>query len=173
MAVVGTVGEMTAADHSARATTLHFTVVDPQSDDAIASMTAYFDELDRRFPEGFDPDDTLVADAAKLRQPDGVFLLARCDNLVVSCGGVQQLEPGIGEIKRMWVSDDWRGLGIGRRMLDELESQSRTLGHHTVRLDTNTVLTEAITMYVSAGYRPIERYNSNRFAEHFFEKSLP
>lgn len=160
------------ADRLLRAATVRFDTVDPQSPEAIASMTAYFDELDRLFPEGFDPGDTLVADAPELRSPEGLFLLATSDGTTVACGGLRQLDPGIGEIKRMWVSDDWRGLGLGRRMLTELEDRSRAAGHHTVRLDTNSVLTEAITMYETAGYHSIERYNDNPFAKHWFEKSL-
>jgi GNAT superfamily N-acetyltransferase len=149
-----------------------FDIADPQSDATIAAMTAYFDELDQRFPTGFDLGDTLVADAPKFRRPRGVFLTGAIHSEVVACGGVTKLDDGVGEIKRMWVAPDLRGLGLGRRMLSELEDQCRTLGHHTVRTDTNSVLTEAITMYERAGYHSIERYNDNPFAKHWFEKSL-
>jgi GNAT superfamily N-acetyltransferase len=155
-----------------RAASIRFAVVDPQSEVALSSMTAYFDELDQRFPTGFDPGDTLVVDAPNFRRPYGVFVAAMLDDEVAACGGVQMLEAGIGEIKRMWVASDWRGLGLGRKMLAELEAQCVELGHHTVRLDTNSELTEAITMYESAGYLPIERYNDNPFAKRWFEKSL-
>jgi GNAT superfamily N-acetyltransferase len=155
-----------------RAASIRFAVVDPQSEVALSSMTAYFDELDQRFPTGFDPGDTRVVDAPNFRRPYGVFVAATLDDEVAACGGVQTLEAGIGEIKRMWVARDWRGLGIGRRMLAELEAQCLLLGNHTVRLDTNSALTEAITMYETAGYLSIERYNDNPFAKRWFEKQL-
>lgn len=147
-----------------------FEVVDPRSDDAAAAMTAYFDELASRFPGGFDPGDTLVADAHQLEAPSGVFVLARSGGQVVGCGGVQTIGAGIGEIKRMWVSADVRGRGLGRRLLADLEDRSRRLGHHMVRLDTNSNLPEAVAMYRRAGYSEIERYNDNPYPDHFFEK---
>lgn len=160
------------AERRLRAASLRFDIVDPQSDAAIASMQAYFDELDRRFTGGFDPGDTLDADAPKFRAPDGAFVVAWSDSEAVACGGVQTLGDGVGEIKRMWVATPWRGLGVGRTMLDDLEERCRTLGHHTVRLDTNSALTEAIVMYEMARYRSIDRYNDNPFAKRWFEKSL-
>ncbi len=72
----------------------------------------------------------------------------------------------------MWVHDDWRGAGLGSRLLRHLEDQARALGHDIVRLDTNAALTEAISMYQRAGYRAIGRYNDNPWATHFFEKRL-
>ncbi len=155
-----------------------FVVVDPASEAAIAAMTAYFDELDARFPTGFDPGDTLVADADTMRPPAGVFVLAidaplgSTGGSTGGCGAVLTIGDGIGEIKRMWVAPAARGQGLGRRLLADLEARSRALGHHTVRLDTNSVLAEAIATYESAGYRPIARYNDNPFAERWFEKPL-
>ena len=90
----------------------------------------------------------------------------------VACGGVRDLGDGVGEIKRMWVHDGWRGAGLGARLLRRLEEVSAEMGHRTVRLDTNGTLTEAIAMYERAGYRAIERYNDNPYAQAFFEKRL-
>ncbi|HTC68615.1 MAG TPA: GNAT family N-acetyltransferase, partial [Acidothermaceae bacterium] len=73
---------------------------------------------------------------------------------------------------RMWVDEDWRGLGLGSRMLNTLEQRARELRHRIVRLDTNATLTEAIALYERAGYRAIGRYNDNPHAERWFEKPL-
>jgi len=149
-------------------------VVDPQCEDALRAMGEYFAELDRRFRSGFDPGDTLVADADELREPSGVFLLARLarDGTVVGCGGLWQLAPGIGEIKRMWVASEARGKGVGGLLLRSLEDHARRRHFNTVRLDTNGELTTAIAMYRKRGYRKVEAYNDNPFAEHWFEKTL-
>jgi ribosomal protein S18 acetylase RimI-like enzyme len=72
----------------------------------------------------------------------------------------------------MWVHPGWRGAGLGSRLLRHLEQVTRELGRHTVRLDTNGTLVEAIAMYERAGYRHIERYNDNPYAQAWFEKSL-
>jgi GNAT superfamily N-acetyltransferase len=99
-------------------------------------------------------------------------VVAVSDGDPVACGGLQTIAAGVGELKRMWVHDDWRGAGLGTRLLRHLEDRSRKLGHGTVRLDTNAALTEAITMYHRAGYRAIPRYNDNPWATNFFEKIL-
>ncbi len=153
-------------------------MVDPQAEAALWAMGRYFAELDERFPTGFDPGDTLEVDAPGFRPPAGVFLVGRAvgaalsSDLAVACGAVQLLDDGAAEIKRMWVSADWRGHGLGKRMLGELESHADRLGNGVIRLDTNSVLTTAIGMYQRAGYREIPRYNDNPFAKHWFEKTL-
>lgn len=149
-----------------------FQVVDPRSPEAVTAMSSYFAELDRRFPEGFDPGDALAAGAELLSPPGGAFVVGRIGDEVVACGGVQRLGDDVGEIKRMWVAPDARGRGLGARLLAELEVRSRALGHHRVRLDTSRALPEAIAMYRRAGYTEIDRYNDNPYAHHFFEKPL-
>ena len=104
--------------------------------------------------------------------PDLVYLVARLGGEPVACGGVQRLPDGAAEVKRMWVHDDWRGAGLGARMLRRLEDDAREAGYDVVRLDTNSALTEAIALYERAGYHHIERYNDNPYARAWFEKGL-
>lgn len=146
--------------------------VDPADADAIRAVAAYVAELDRRFPGGFRPGAALAKDAESLRPPGGMFVLARVDGQVVACGGVQRLDDDTGEIKRMWVADGRRGAGLGRLMLARLEAETRRLGYRRVRLDTNGTLSEAIAMYERSGYRSVERYNDNPYAQRWFEKDL-
>lgn len=154
---------------AARAT---FEVTDPRSDDARHAMTCYFDELDRRFPGGFDPGDALDAGADALTVPAGRFVVVRSDGAVVGCGGVQVLADGAAEIKRMWIGDAVRGLGLGARLLRTLEEHALALGCDEVRLDTNGVLTDAVALYRRAGYHRIPRYNANPYPDLFFSKDL-
>ncbi len=156
-----------------------FDSVDPGSPAALTAVSAYFAELDQRFPDGFDAGDQGAKDADLLSPPNGVFVVAlasggESDGERVGCGGVQTIVADIayGEIKRMWVHPDWRGAGLGSRLLRHLESLAAGLGHRTVRLDTNDTLVEAVAMYRRAGYTEIERYNDNPYARHWFEKSL-
>lgn len=166
------VDALRTADRLLRSATVGFEVVDPRSNEALAAMTAYFAELEMRFPTGFDPGDTLVADAPAMRPPTGAFVIARSDTDVVACGGIQRHDARHAEIKRMWVHGDWRGAGLGGRMLAALEAQVAALGYPTVVLDTNAALTEAIAMYERSGYRSIERYNDNPYAHRWFAKDL-
>jgi DNA-binding MarR family transcriptional regulator/GNAT superfamily N-acetyltransferase len=138
---------------------------DATSADARWCLGHYFAELRERFEESFDPERTLPAD-------DSVFLVARLSGQPAGCGALKTLRPGAGEILRMWVDHAHRGLGIGARMLDALEAESRALGHEAVRLYTNRALTEAKAMYRSRGYVEIPRYNEDPYANHWFEKRL-
>ncbi|MCW2794564.1 helix-turn-helix domain-containing GNAT family N-acetyltransferase [Nocardioides sp.] len=163
---------LATADLLVRAATVQLDLVDPTDAMARVAVGHYFAELDRRFTDGFDPGPATASDSQALREPEGCFVVATSDGEPVACGGVQTIGPGIGEIKRMWVHEDWRGAGLGSRMLRRLEQESHDRGLLVVRLDTNSALTEAIEMYERAGYVPIERYNDNPYARHWFEKTL-
>lgn len=176
---------LSEADLLVRAATVSFEPVDPASPVARDVVGRYFAEIGRRF--GFDAAGETEKDTKLLVPPTGVFVVAVSDGEPVACGGLQTLDAladgrladgplpgglGVGELKRMWVHDDWRGAGLGSRLLRHLEDQARALGHGAVRLDTNAALAEAISMYQRAGYRAIARYNDNPWATHFFEKRL-
>jgi ribosomal protein S18 acetylase RimI-like enzyme len=148
-----------------------FAIVDPAAPEARAAFDRYFAYLDAVFDSGFDPGD-VERDLASYRAPDGAFVLATIEHVTVACGAAQTIGPGIGEIKRMWVHEAWRGAGLGRRMVAELERIIGEMGHHTVRLDTNRTLTPAIGLYEGLGYHAIDRYNDNPYAHHWFEKRL-
>jgi ribosomal protein S18 acetylase RimI-like enzyme len=132
----------------------------------------YFAELDRLFESGFDPTASLAADDEELIPPRGAFLVASMDGETVACGAVKSVGPGIGSLKRMWVADAVRGLGIGRRMLDALENQALELGLTTLRLETNRALTAAIRLYRSTGFREVAAFNADPYAHHWFEKRI-
>jgi DNA-binding MarR family transcriptional regulator/ribosomal protein S18 acetylase RimI-like enzyme len=163
---------LATAELLVRAATVDLSPVDPGSAEAREAIAAYFTEIDRRFDFGFDAGDLMADDARTLRGPGALFLLARTEGRAVACGGLRDLGEGLAEVKRMWVSDGWRGAGLGGRLLRELEERARGLGHRTLRLDTNGALVEAIAMYDRAGYHRIGRYNDNPYAQAWFEKDL-
>lgn len=140
------------------------------SDDARLCVEAYYRELDSRFEQGFDPGSGGYAGAAATHE--GRFMIARLDGRPVGCGALRALDGDTGEIKRMWIAPEVRGLGLSRRLLDRLEAHARSMGMARVRLDTNRTLTEARALYLRSGYCEIERYNDNSYADFFFEKDL-
>ena len=146
--------------------------VDPASPAARWCVGQYFDELNRRFESGFDPGASLPADDRDLVPPRGAFLVASVDGEPVASGAVKLVSPGVGSLKRMWVAETVRGLGIGRRMLEALETQARELGMTSLQLETNQTLQEAVRLYRSAGFREVARFSADPYAHHWFEKSL-
>src|ERR671914_508862 len=104
--------------------------------------------------------------------PAGIFLVAYLRSEPVGCGAAKHHPGAPSEIKRMWVADTVRGLGLGRRLLAELEAGAARSGAPAVRLETNGALVEAIALYRSAGYREVPAFNDEPFAHHWFEKRL-
>ena len=147
-------------------------VEDPAGLDARWCVEQYFAELDRRFDEGFDPALSISADARELTPPAGMLLVARLREQPVGSGAVKLGPDGSGELKRMWVAPEARGLGLGHRLLRELEHRAAEAGAAVLRLETNSSLTEAIALYRRSGYREVEPFNDEPYAQHWFEKRL-
>ena len=166
------VAAMAEVHHLLRAAGVVIERVDPASPAARWCVAQYFAELDRRFPGGFDPGASLPADDRDLVPPRGAFLVASIDGETVAGGCVKKTAPRVGSLKRMWVADSARGLGIGRHLLEAAEDEARALGITTLRLETNRTLKEAIALYSSAGYRPVAAFNADPYATHWFEKRL-
>jgi GNAT superfamily N-acetyltransferase len=98
--------------------------------------------------------------------------VAYLDDAPAACGALVRHDDVTAEIKRMWVHPDARGRGVAKQLLAHLESTASRLGYQRVVLDTNAVLTEAITMYQRNGYTATTRYNDNPYAMLWFEKAI-
>lgn len=157
--------------HGMTATDLEFVTVDPQAVDAIACLRAYYAELNRRFPQGFDVALSSDPDADSMRPPRGAFILARQGARMVACGGLKG-HGTWGEVKRVWVADEMRGQGLARRLMTRIEDEARSLGMGVLRLDTNTALPEAVAMYRRFGWTEIPRFNDDPYPDVFFERHL-
>ena len=160
------VAAMAEVERLLRAASVEIAVAAGDSDDARWCLAQYFTELNQRFNEGFDPATGASAEAS------GQFVVARIDGEAIGCGALRQLEAGVGEVKRVWVSASARGHGVAGRIMQKLEAIAREFGFHTLRLDTNRALTEAHALYRKLGYHEIARYNDNPYAHHWFEKVL-
>jgi ribosomal protein S18 acetylase RimI-like enzyme len=152
------------------------TRVDPREDARVApALRAYLTEVQQACGINGAALDAAVADVADYVAPTGAFLVASTaggDGPVLGCAAVRTLQPGIGELKRMWVDPSQRGRGLGGQLLRAIEDEARRLGLGTVRLDTNASLQAALALYRRSGYRPIDRYNANVDATHFLAKDL-
>ena len=147
-------------------------IVDPEHPDAKRCLRAYVAELNRRSDIPFDPHNGSTAEPHEVRAPAGAFLVAYLNGEAIGCGAVKHRRGGPSDIKRMWVAESARGLGIGRRLLRELEQLARAGGAPVAQLETNGTLVEAITMYRSAGYAEVPAFNEEPFADHWFAKPL-
>jgi DNA-binding MarR family transcriptional regulator/GNAT superfamily N-acetyltransferase len=154
------------------ASAVQIAVRDPDHPQARGCIAAYFAELAERFEEGFEAAQTRAVPADDMRAPAGEFLVATLHSEPVGCGGLKLHGREPAEIKRMWVSPTVRGLGVGRRLLTELESRAAAHRAPAVVLETNRSLTEAIGMYRAAGYREVPAFNDEAYAHHWFRKDF-
>lgn len=163
---------MAEVDRLLTAGTVTLDVVDPDHPDARECLLAYYRELGERFDTGFDPARSLLPDAGELRDPRGLFLVARLHGEPVGCAGLKLPADAPAEIKRMWVAPDARGLGLARRLLGELERRALRGGRDVVRLDTNKALEAAVGLYRAYGFQEVPAFNDEPYADHWFEKRL-
>jgi ribosomal protein S18 acetylase RimI-like enzyme len=93
--------------------------------------------------------------------PDGCLLLALYDGKPAGCVAVRKLEEKICEMKRLYVSQEFQGLGIGVSLAKEIIIEANNLGYAKMRLDTLAKMTSAQKLYHSLGFREIEPYRYN------------
>src|SRR3954470_5250740 len=166
------VAAMAEVERLLTASLVEITAVDPAHPDAQSCLRQYTSELEKRFEGGFDTGLSISAELDELRPPAGLFLIASLAAKPVGCGALKFHGTDPTELKRMWVAESARGLGIGSRLLYELERQAAAAGAREIRLETNKNLTEAINLYRSAGYREVPPFNDEPYAHHWFEKHL-
>ena len=163
---------LTEAERLLKASAVVIAPEDSMTADARWCIERYFADLNDRFETGFDAGNSIPAAPEELAPPRGALLIARLHGRPVGCGALKLHGDAPCEIKRMWVAPEVRGLGIGRRLLAELEALARLGGARVARLETNGSLKEAIQLYRSSGYREVPAFNDEPYAHHWFQKDL-
>lgn len=135
---------------------------------ARALSARYHDELRARVTSAMDH----PVSPGNLVPPKGHFLVAFIEGDPIGCVGLQVLEPGVCEVKHLWVEPSARGKGTGRALLAAAEDLARRRGATRVVLDTAAALHEAIALYRSSGFVEVAAYNDNPHAQLWFEKRL-
>ena len=94
--------------------------------------------------------------------PDGRLLIAEYEAELAGCVALHKLEPGICEMKRLYLRPAFRGKGLGRRLAETILNEARSIGYQRLRLDTvERVMRDAVGLYRALGFREIAPYRAN------------
>jgi putative acetyltransferase len=143
-------------------------VTDPAAPEArrlIAELDTYLEGL-------YPPENNHLLSIEQLKQPGVTFLTAVINGRVVGCGAYVN-RGDYAEIKRMYVMPEYRGLKIGRRLLEELETKVKADGLKVLRLETGVRQPAALRLYEKAGYlrrRAFNGYRDDEYLSVFLEK---
>jgi putative acetyltransferase len=97
--------------------------------------------------------------------PDGRLLLAEYEGRLAGCVALHSWEPGVCEMKRLYLRPSFRGKGLGRVIAETVIAQARNLGYQHMRLDTiEPIMKDAVEMYRRLGFREIAPYRPNPIA---------
>ena len=143
-------------------------------DPASPAARELIERLDRLMTDLYPAHSNHLLPVEALRQPDVTFLTASVDGEVAGCGAFVNQSGEYAEIKRMFVLPEFRGLKLGRRILEELENLARTSGLELARLETGIHQPEALLLYERAGYQrrgPFGDYSEDPLSI-FMEKKL-
>jgi len=142
----------------------------PDSPDAIALIDALEAHLDPLYPaasrHGYSVQKLLAQGVA--------FFVLRDNGTPAGCGGIQLFGTDYGELKRMYVRPQFRGLGYGKLLLDHLADYARACGIALLRLETGIHQAAAIHLYESAGFErigPFGEYKDDPLSL-FYEKRI-
>ena len=132
----------------------------PSSEPRVRSGLALVDRLVAGLPGAYGP-------------PHGEVLLWYSGDSVVACGAIRELEPSVGEIRRVFVRPDYRGPEFGHPFVRALVERARRLGYERLRVDTLASMAAAIEFYQEEGFRPTEAFWPHPAAGAlFFERDL-
>jgi putative acetyltransferase len=133
-------------------------------------------ELFREYAESLGRDLSFQDFERELRELPGFYraiLLAEVEGEVVGCAAVREFEPGIAELKRLYVRPTARGRGLGRTLSIEAIARARAIGFRAIRLDTLPEMTAATALYRRLGFREIAAYRHNPIpGTRYFELEL-
>jgi N-acetylglutamate synthase-like GNAT family acetyltransferase len=97
----------------------------------------------------------------KYKPPEGEFIIAKENGNVIGCVAIKKLENKICEMKRLFVKDEYKKMGIGRTLVEKIIDESRIKNYERIRLDTLETMEDALKIYYKNGFYEIKPYYNN------------
>lgn len=151
--------------------------VDPTSSTAVRVLRQYYVDIIGRYygrpATDAEVEQTMTRESsADLRGDTGVFMLAKDGEQVLGCCGARYVNADVGELTRVFILQEGRGLGLGAGLIEAVEQAARTTGMRRLRLDVRADLVEAQRLYARLGYREVPAFNDSPYADHWMMKEL-
>ena len=124
-----------------------------RADPREAKIRKLIESLDVYMLALYPSESTHRVDTTILASRNARFFCALCDGMLVGCGGIL-IEHDYAEVKRIFVSPKARGLGVGRKLMERLEVETRQLGFKLLRLETGIYQPEALALFKAMGFTP-------------------
>lgn len=107
------------------------------------------------------------------REPEGSFLVVKDRDAIVGCVGMKKIDNGICEMKRLYVKDAYKGMGIGKELVKSIIEEAKKKGYQKMRLDTLKRMEKARRLYGQYDFYEIDQYVENPLKDAIFmEKDL-
>ena len=116
---------------------------------------ALIEELQDEYIVRYGGRDETPTDPEQFSPPSGAFLVVRVGDEPAACAGLRRHDDIQVEVKRMFVRFSFRGRGLSRWLLRQVEQQAGDMGYRRILMETGTEQPEAMGLYESSGYRPI------------------
>lgn len=97
----------------------------------------------------------------KYASPEGALLVATSETTLCGCVAMKKLEPGVCEMKRLYVREGFKGMGIGRLLVSHILEKAKTRRYRAMRLDSLETMHQAVALYRSFGFEATEHYVFN------------
>jgi len=143
-----------------------FTVSPARSSIELTSAAALFRAYAKTLPVDLAPQgfrEELDSLPGPYAPPAGELLLAKRGDHVLGCIALKALEPGVAEIKRLFVRPQARGVGVAKALVTDLLKVAQERGYREVKLDTLPEMAAAVALYKSFGFAPIAPYGSHPY----------
>ena len=93
-------------------------------------------------------------------------------NRIVGTVALKKLDEYTAELKSLYLAQELRGKGLGKQLLDKAIMSARELGFTSIVLDSMSKYTDAVKLYEKVGFKHIERYNDNQYADVFMKMEI-
>jgi ribosomal protein S18 acetylase RimI-like enzyme len=106
-------------------------------------------------------DDELINFPQKYKEPDGAFIIAKYNDNIIGCVGLKKLDENICEMKRLFVNDEYKGKGIGKKLVEIIIEEAKIRNYKKMRLDTLRTMKNALKIYYKNNFYEIKPYYDN------------